>query len=139
MSGCADTTACNYDASVTDPDVASCIYQAYYNCDGTCINVRMTTWSAMSLRWPVAHSSACNYDASVTDSNPALFCVQAQLQLRRGMHRGDVTWAGDQDSDVSSASTSKPGQRMSTSRAIRMLIGRTDAERCDVHGVRRLG
>jgi gliding motility-associated-like protein len=69
--GCADPTACNYNASATDED-ASCTYptQSYLNCDGTCINDTDSDGVCNEIEVPgCTDPEACNFSAVATDDN----------------------------------------------------------------------
>ena len=71
ISGCTDSSACNYDETATDDD-NSCTYpsETYLDCDGLCLNDTDGDGVCDELEISgCTDSSACNYDESATDDD----------------------------------------------------------------------
>lgn len=70
VQGCMDTTACNYDQTVTE-DNGSCVYaEVYYNCDGNCINDVDSDGICDELEIAGCNdATAFNYDPLATDDD----------------------------------------------------------------------
>ena len=71
ISGCTDSSACNYDETATDDD-NSCTYpsETYLDCDGVCLNDTDGDGVCDELEISgCTDSSACNYDESATDDD----------------------------------------------------------------------
>jgi len=68
--GCTDDTACNYDAEATE-DNGSCIFpEAYYDCDGNCLNDADGDGTCDELEVAgCTDALACNYAMDATDDN----------------------------------------------------------------------
>ena len=79
ITGCTDSSACNYDTTATDDD-GSCTYPAetYLDCDGVCLND--TDGDGVCDEVEIdgcTDSSACNYDTTATDDDGSCtFAVQ---------------------------------------------------------------
>lgn len=70
ISGCDDSTACNYDATVTAND-GSCTYpNANYDCSGACLNDADNDSVCDELEVSgCTNSLACNFDSNATDDD----------------------------------------------------------------------
>ena len=68
--GCTDETACNYDAEATEDD-GSCTYaEAYYDCDGNCLNDADADGICDELEVAgCTDAFACNYNVDATDDD----------------------------------------------------------------------
>ena len=70
--GCTDNLACDYNQNATDDD-GSCIYpEAYYNCDGECVNDNNNNQICDELEiFGCMINSACNYNeyANINDQS----------------------------------------------------------------------